>query len=410
MSEYYTADETQEPVARETALFAKLRSLLESTRSAAPALGRQLQGIAIETLLDRSSLQKIPVIRKSNLLTLQAENPPFAGLTAVDTGLLKRLLLSPGPIFDPEGHGADWWGSARAFFAAGMRARDIIHNSFSYHLTPGGHIMESGAHALGCPVIPAGVGNTDQQIEAIAALKPSGYVGTPDFLKILLDRMAAGNIPNPFRQAVVSGAAFPASLQQEVANHGVSAYQAYASAELGVIAYETSARSGLVMNENLIVEIVRPGTNEAVAEGEVGEVVVTRLNSEYPLLRFGTGDLSRIMPGTSACGRTNMRLAGWLGRADQRTKVKGMFVDPAQIATLAKRFPELGRLRLVVTRVDEQDVMILKAEAASDRVDLRLAVEAALLASTKMKGAVELVPPGSLPNDGKMIADERPVS
>lgn len=410
MSVHYTADETQDPIARETALFARLRLLLESGRGTAPALNRQLQGVEVETVLDRSSLQTIPVIRKGDLLSLQAEKPPFAGMTAVDTGTLKRLLVSPGPIFDPEGHGIDWWGSARAFFAAGIRANDIVHNAFSYHLTPGGHIMESGAHALGCAVIPAGVGNTDQQVEAIAVLKPSGYVGTPDFLKILLDRMAAGNIPNPFRQAVVSGAAFPASLQQEVANHGVDAYQAYASAELGVIAYETSARSGLVVNENLIVEIVRPGTNEAVADGDVGEVVVTRLNSEYPLLRFGTGDLSRTLPGASACGRTNMRLAGWLGRADQRTKVKGMFVDPAQIAAIAKRFPELGRLRLIVTRADEQDAMILKAEAAAVGADLPPAIEAALLASTKMKGAVEIVPLGSLPNDGKVIADERALS
>jgi phenylacetate-CoA ligase len=344
------------------------------------------------------------------LLSLQAGSPPFAGLAAVSPGMLKRLLVSPGPIFDPEGHGKDWWGSARAFFAAGMRAQDIVHNAFSYHLTPGGHIMESGAHALGCAVIPAGVGNTDQQVEAIAVLKPSGYVGTPDFLKILLDRLAAANIANPFKRAVVSGAAFPTSLQQEIAGAGVDAFQAYATAELGVVAYETPARSGLVVNEGLIVEIVRPGTNEAVTDGDVGEVVVTRLNAEYPLLRFGTGDLSCILPGASACGRTNLRLAGWMGRADQRTKVKGMFVDPAQIAAIAKKFPELGRLRLVVTRTAEQDAMVLKAEAGSTSGELAAALEAALLASTKMKGAIEIVPTGSLPNDGKVIADERPIA
>jgi phenylacetate-CoA ligase len=410
MSEHYNAEETQDPALRETALFARLRLLLDNALTGAPALRQQLKGVAIEALSNRSALQKVPVIRKGDLLSLQAGNPPFAGLAAVGPGALKRLLVSPGPIFDPEGHGNDWWGSARAFFAAGMRAQDIVHNAFSYHLTPGGHIMESGAHALGCAVIPAGVGNTDQQVEAIAVLKPSGYVGTPDFLKILLDRMAAANIANPFKRAVVSGAAFPASLQQEIASAGVDAFQAYATAELGVVAYETPARSGLVVNEGLLVEIVRPGTNEAVADGDVGEVVVTRLNAEYPLLRFGTGDLSCILPGASACGRTNLRLAGWMGRADQRTKVKGMFVDPAQIAAIAKKFPDLGRLRLIVTRAAEQDAMVLKAEAGSTAGELSAALEAALLASTKMKGAIEIVPMGSLPNDGKVIADERPIT
>lgn len=410
MSEYYSAEEVQEPKAREDALFFRLRRLLDSAKAGAPALQKQLDAVAVDTLVDRAALQKIPVIRKSELLSLQTANPPFAGLTAVSPGALKRLLVSPGPIFDPEGHGDDWWGSARAFFAAGMRKGDIAHNAFSYHLTPGGHIMESGAHALGCAVIPAGVGNTDQQVEAISVLKPSSYIGTPDFLKILLDRMAATNIANPFKRAIVSGAAFPSSLQNEISARGVDAYQAYASAELGVIAYETPSRSGLVVNENLIVEVVRPGTSESVADGDVGEVVVTRLNTEYPLLRFGTGDLSRLLPGSSSCGRTNLRLAGWLGRADQRTKVKGMFVDPAQIAAIGRKFPELGRLRLVVTRTDEQDSMILKAESRSAAGELPAALEAALLASTKMNGNVELVPTGSLPNDGKVISDERPAS
>lgn len=406
---YYDAGETQDPAARETALFARLRSLLESAQSGAPALRQQLEGIAIASLVDRASLQRVPVIRKGELLALQAKSPPFAGLSPVKSGTLKRLLVSPGPIFDPEGRGDDWWGSARALFAAGMRKEDIVHNAFSYHLTPGGHMMESGAHALGCAVIPAGVGNTDQQVEAIGALKPTGYIGTPDFLKILLDRMTATGTANPFRHALVSGAAFPASLQKEIAGAGIDAHQAYASAELGVAAYETSARSGLVVNEGLIVEIVRPGTGEAVADGEVGEVVVTRLNAEYPLLRFGTGDLSRVLTGLSACGRTNMRLAGWMGRADQRTKVKGMFVDPAQIASIGRRFPGLGRLRLVVGRDGAQDTMLLKAEAGAASAELRAELEAALQAATKMKGAVEIVTLGSLPNDGKVIADDRPV-
>lgn len=409
MPDHYDDLETRDPAAREASLFARLRSLLEAVRGRAPALERQLDGIATADLADRAALQAVPVIRKSDLIGLQAASPPFAGLTAVRAGELKRLLVSPGPIFDPEGRETDWWGSARALFAAGMRPQDIVHNTFSYHLTPGGHIMESGAHALGCAVIPAGVGNTDQQVEAIAVLRPSAYIGTPDFLKVLLDRMADGKIENPFRYALVSGAAFPASLQKEVAGHGVDAYQAYASAELGVVAYETSARAGLVVNEGVIVEIVRPGTNESVADGEVGEVVVTRLNAEYPLLRFGTGDLSMVRSGASPCGRTNMRLAGWMGRADQRTKVKGMFVDPAQIAAIGRKFPELGRLRLVVARSGEQDAMVLRAEAGTADAGLERALQDALQASTKMRGAVELVPPGSLPNDGKVIADERPV-
>ncbi|WP_395446643.1 phenylacetate--CoA ligase family protein (plasmid) [Aminobacter sp. UC22_36] len=406
---HYDAGETQDPAAREAALFARLRSLLESAQAGAPALRQQLEGVAIDSLIDRAALQQAPVIRKGDLLALQAQNPPFAGLSPVKSGALKRLLVSPGPIFDPEGRAEDWWGAARALFAAGMRKEDIVHNAFSYHLTPGGHMMESGAHALGCAVIPAGVGNTDQQVEAITVLKPSGYIGTPDFLKILLDRMVATGAASPFRHALVSGAAFPASLQQALASAGIDAYQAYATAELGVAAYETSARSGLVVNEGLIVEIVRPGTGEAITDGEVGEVVVTRLSPEYPLLRFGTGDLSRVLPGLSTCGRTNMRLAGWMGRADQRTKVKGMFVDPAQIAAIGRRFPGLGRLRLVVSREAEQDVMSLKAEAGTAGDGLQAELEAALQAATKMKGGVEIVAPGSLPNDGKVIADERPV-
>lgn len=406
---HYDAAETQDPAVREAAFFARLRSLLETSQAGAPALRQQLEGIAFASLIDRAALQQVPVIRKGDLLALQAKNPPFAGLSPVRPGALKRLLVSPGPIFDPEGRGDDWWGAARALFSAGMRREDIVHNAFSYHLTPGGHMMESGAHALGCAVIPAGVGNTDQQVEAIVALRPSGYIGTPDFLKILLDRLSATGAASPFRHALVSGAAFPASLQQEIAGAGIDAYQAYASAELGVAAYETTARSGLVVNEGLIVEIVRPGTGEAVADGEVGEVVVTRLVPEYPLLRFGTGDLSRVLSGLSSCGRTNMRLAGWMGRADQRTKVKGMFVDPAQVAAIGRRFPGLGRLRLVVGRDGAQDTMLLKAEAGAASDELRAELEAALQAATKMKGAVEIVALGSLPNDGKVIADDRPV-
>jgi phenylacetate-CoA ligase len=306
--------------------------------------------------------------------------------------------------------GEDFWGAARALYAAGFRAGDLVHNCFAYHLTPGGFIMESGAQALGCAVIPGGTGNTEQQVEAIAHFAPAGYVGTPDFLKILLDTAAkSGKNVSSIRRGLVSGAALPASLRQELGGRGVDVLQCYATAELGVIAYESEARTGMIVNENLIVEIVRPGTGEPVAAGDVGEVVVTSSNADYPMVRLATGDLSAIVSGQSPCGRTNMRLAGWMGRADQTTKVKGMFVHPAQVNDIARRHPELGRVRLVVTRADEQDAMTLMAECAAAAPELQDAVAATLQTVTKLRGRVELVPPGKLPNDGKVIADERPV-
>jgi phenylacetate-CoA ligase len=336
--------------------------------------------------------------------------PPLGGFAVTAPGKLKRLLVSPGPIFEPEGHGRDFWHAARALFAAGFRSGDVVHNSFAYHLTPGGFILEAGAHALGCAVIPGGVGNTEQQVEAIAQLKPDGYTGTPDFLKILLDAAEkSGKDTSSIKRALVSGAALPSSLRTELHSRGVAVLQCYATAELGVIAYETPALEGMVVNESVIVEIVRPGTGDPVGEGEVGEVVVTSFNADYPMIRLATGDLSAVLAGRSPCGRTNIRIKGWLGRADQTTKVKGMFVHPGQIAEVGKRHPELGRLRLRVTRQGEQDAMILAAECAAQSGSLAEAVAASLQSVTKLKGAVELVAPGSLPNDGKIIADERPV-
>ena len=405
---FYDKLETAEPDKRDKAQFKELRALLDFAKGKAPALRKQLKGIAIKGLKDRAALAAVPVFRKSDLLALQQATPPFAGLTTVKPGQLARLLISPGPIADPEGIYMDWWGAARALAAAGFAKGDVVLNTFSYHFTPGGFIMDSGAQALGCAVIPAGPGNTEQQFQAIAMFKPSAYCGTPDFLKILLDKAAeAGADLSCLKRAMVSGAAFPPSLQAEIKARGIDAYQSYATADLGIIAYESEARQGLICNEGLIVEIVRPGSNDPVQDGEVGEVVVTRLNEEYPLLRFGTGDLSKILPGPSPCGRTNRRLAGWLGRADQRTKVKGMFVDPAQVDAIAKRHPELGRLRLVVSRLNEQDVIVLKAEAQSKDVNLVASVAETLAALLKLKGTVELVKPGSLPNDGKVISDER---
>jgi phenylacetate-CoA ligase len=324
---------------------------------------------------------------------------------------VRRLLMSPGPIFEPEGEGRDWWGAARALFAAGFRAGDVVHNSFAYHLTPGGFIMESGAHALGCAVIPAGTGNTEQQAEAIIRLRPAAYVGTPDYLKTLLDKVAelqAG--PCSIGKALVSGGALFPALREEYARRGVRVLQCYATAELGLIAYESAPDSGMILNEGIIVEIVRPGTGEPVAEGEVGEVVVTNFDETYPLIRFATGDLSAILPGQSPCGRTNARIRGWLGRADQSTKVKGLFVHPSHIAEIGRKHPELGRLRVVVSRAGDQDVMELRAEHGSADDALRERVSATLADITRLKGAVQLVPPGSLPNDGKVIADERSYS
>lgn len=410
MSDFFDAVETRPQEQREVSQMSTLRDILAWAAPAAPALERQLAGIDVASLTDRAAFAAVPVLRKSDLLGMQAVAPPFAGLTTTGSGMLRRLLMSPGPIFDPEGFSADWWGAGRAFFAAGFRKGDVVLNTFSYHFTPGAFIMESGAHAVGCAVIPAGPGQTEMQIEAIAALKPTGYAGTPDFLKILLDKAEeAGKPALSIKKALVSGAAFPPSLQQAVAAKGIEAYQAYATADLGIIAYESPARAGLIVNEGIILEIVKPGTSEPLPDGEVGEIVVTRLNKDYPLLRFGTGDLSKIIDGASPCGRTNRRLAGWMGRADQRTKVKGMFVDPAQIHAVAKKHPGLGRLRLIVTRENEADAMTLRVESESFAGDLAEAISASLRASTNLKGNVELVPVGSLPNDGKVISDERPI-
>jgi len=323
-------------------------------------------------------------------------------------GAFARLYTSPGPIFEPESPHTDPWRGARALFAAGFREGDVVLNTFSYHLTPGGFIFDTAARALGCAVIPAGPGNTEAQFELIETYRPTGYCGTPDFLKILIDEaIAADRDVSSIRRAIVSGAAFPPSLQKEIKSHGIEAYQAFGTADLGVIAYETSARDGLVVNEDLILEIVRPGTAELAAEGDVGEIVVTTLDPDHPWIRLAIGDLSAVLPGRSPCGRTNMRIKGWMGRADQTTKVKGMFVRPEQIVEIGKRHPELGRLRLVVQRDNEQDVMVLKCEAASRDEALRDAIAGTLRSVTKLNGTVELTAPGSLPNDGKAIADER---
>ncbi|MBV8839284.1 MAG: AMP-binding protein [Alphaproteobacteria bacterium] len=409
MAEHFDALETRDPASREKDLFARLPDAIAHAMTA-PGWGRHLAGVDAHAVTSRAALAKLPLLRKSALVALQKEAPPFGGFNATTPGRAKRLFMSPGPIFEPEGHVEDPGSGARALFAAGLRAGDVVHNCFSYHLTPGAFILEAAAHALGCAVIPGGVGNTEAQLDAIAQLRPAAYVGTPDFLKILLDAAAkAGKDASSIKRGLVSGAALPASLRQELAERGVAVKQCYAVAEVGVVSYESDALEGMILNEDIIVEIVRPGTGDPVAEGEVGEVVVTTFNRDYPMVRLATGDLSAVLAGRSPCRRTNTRIKGWMGRADQTTKVKGMFVRPEQVAEVARRHPELARVRLVVSRENEQDAMTLNAECATPSDGFERTVAETLQAVTKLKGAVKLLAPGALPNDGKVIADERPV-
>jgi phenylacetate-CoA ligase len=409
MPEHFDSLETRDPAAREADLFARLPAQIAHAM-AAPGWAKQLAGIDAKSVSSRTALAKLPVLRKSALPALQKEYPPFGGLNVTPPAKLKRLFMSPGPIFEPEGPGKDMAGVARALFAAGIRAGDILHNCFSYHLTPAGLLFESGAQALGCAVIPGGVGNTEAQLDAIAQFRPSAYVGTPDFLKVLLDTAEkTGKDASSIKRGFVTGAALPPSLRAELGTRGVAVKQCYAVAEVSIIAYESDALEGMIVSENLILEIVRPGTGDPVADGEVGEVVVTSFNPDYPMVRLATGDMSAVLAGASPCGRTNARIKGWMGRADQTAKVKGMFVRPEQVAEVAKRHPELSRVRLVVTREGEQDAMTLSAETGNTDAGLASAVAETLQAVTKLKGAVKLVAPGSLPNDGKVIADERPV-
>ena len=406
---YYDALETRDPEAREQALMAALPQQVAHAKRHAPYFATLLQDIEPHAVTSRDALAALPVTRKSRLIQLQKAVPPFGGVAATAPGALARLFMSPGPIYDPEGRRPDYWRMARALFAAGFRAGDVIHNCFSYHLTPAGSMMETGAQALGCAVIPGGTGQTEQQLAAISALRPAGYVGTPSFLRIILDKgRELGADLSSLKRALVSAEAFPPALRNEIAGHGLAAVECYGTADIGLIAYETEAREGLVVDEGIILELVQPGTGDPVAEGEVGEVVVTTLTADYPLIRFATGDLSAILPGQSPCGRTNTRIVGWKGRADQTTKVKGMFVHPEQVAEAMKRHPEIGRARLVVSHDGHSDVMTLKAESldsANPALAARLAES--LAAATKLKGAVELVPPGSLPRDGKVIEDVR---
>jgi phenylacetate-CoA ligase len=387
MTDFYDTLETRDPAEREVELFSHLPDVLRKAL-AAPAYVERLKGVDPARITSRSALATLPVLRKSELPALHKAAPPFGGFVASPPGAYGRLFTSPGPIFEPEGAHADPWRGARALYAAGFRKGDVVLNTFSYHLTPGGFIFDTSARALGCAVIPAGPGNTEAQFELIEAYSPVGYCGTPDFLKILLDAAKdTGRNVSSLGRAVVSGAAFPKSLQEEIKARGIDAYQSFGTADLGLIAFETAGREGMVVNEDLILEIVRPGTGDPVADGEVGEVVVTTLDPDHPWIRLAIGDLTAALPGASPCGRTNMRIKGWMGRADQTTKVKGMFVRPEQIAEIARRHPELARLRLVVARENEQDTMTLRCESASSSEALRAAIAATLRTVTKLGGA-----------------------
>jgi phenylacetate-CoA ligase len=405
MTQHFDSRETRDTRQRELDLMGHLPGLIAKALKA-PGWRQHLGDVNPVDIVTRADLARLPVLRKSELPAMQKAAPPFGGFVDPQERF-GRLFTSPGPIYEPEARHDDAWRAARGLHAAGFRSGDVVLNTFSYHLTPGGFILDGGARALGCAVIPAGPGNTEQQLQLLEHLSPTAYTGTPDFLKILLDAVAAAGREISIRRAAVSGAAFPPSLQAEIKTRGIDAYQLYASADVGVIAFETPARSGMVVNEDVLVEIVRPGTGEPVPDGEVGEVIVTSFDPHHPWIRLALGDLSAILPGASPCGRTNARIRGWLGRADQTTKIKGMFVRPEQVAEVGRRHPSVKRLRLVVGRSGEVDVMTLKAESAESDPSLTAALGEALRSVTKLGGVVELVSPGSLPNDGKVIEDTR---
>ena len=415
MTDFYDALETRSAADREAAQMAALPAQVAHAQAHSPAMRELLAGVDAASISDRAALARLPVTRKGDLHERQkagraAGKDVFGGFAAVGYGAqMPRVFASPGPIYEPEGTAKDYWRIARAIYAAGFRSGDLVHNCFSYHFVPAGSMMETGAQALGCTVFPGGTGQTEQQVQAMAELMPAGYIGTPSFLKIIVEKAAELGVALPsLKKGLVGGEAFPPSLRDWFTERGIDVYQSFATADLGSIAYETSAREGLVLDEGVIVEIVRPGTGDPVASGEVGELVVTTLNPDYPLIRFGTGDLSAVLPGTCPTGRTNTRIKGWMGRADQTVKVRGMFVHPAQVALIARRFPEIIKARLVVSGEMANDSMTFQVEAAgTTHSGLDQRISEAIRDVTKLRGRVELLAPGSLPNDGKVIEDAR---
>ncbi len=408
MKDFYDALETRDPAEREQDLIRKVSDQVSHARTNTTAYAEILAGVDPASIVSTKEIAALPVTRKSELMALQKKNRPFGGFAAVSGPDLAYIFASPGPIYEPGSKRADFWRFARTLHAAGFRSGDLIQNCFSYHLTPAGAMLDGGAHALGCTVIPAGTGQSEQQVQTIGDLRPDGYVGTPSFLKIILEKAdEAGTDVSSLRKALVSGEALPPPLRDGFIERGIQTYQCYATADVGVIAYESDAREGLIVDEGIYLEIVRPGTGDPVAKGEVGEVLVTSLNPDYPLVRFATGDLSAILPGQSPCGRTNRRIKGWMGRADQTAKVRGMFIHPSQVDLVIRRHPEVVRARLVVDWVNEADNMTLQCETDAGSEALAAALVDSIRDICKVRGEIEFTTPASLPNDGKVIDDIR---
>jgi len=411
--DFFDVLETRDPAARERDLLDRLAPQVAHAKTNAPGFARILKDVDPRVVSSRAALARLPVTRKSELKELQAEARPLGGLNATPVGKLAKIFVSPGQVYEPEGHGRDWWRTARALHAAGFRAGDLVANAFAYHFTPAGSMLENGALACGCTVVPTGVGQTEMQVTTIADLGVGGYIGTPSFLKLIVEKAAELKVDIAcLKKALVGAEYLPPALRGAMAERGLSVMQSYATADLGSIAYETRGPDGkvcegMVVDEGVLLEIVRPGTGDPVPAGEVGEVVVTTFNPDYPLIRFATGDLSAVLAAPSPCGRTNVRIKGWMGRADQATKVKGMFVQPAQVAAVLKRHPEITRARLVVDQADGQDRMTLHCEVESAPAGLAEAVVATIRDVTKLRGEVTLRQPGELPNDGKVVEDAR---
>jgi phenylacetate-CoA ligase len=413
MNDYFDALETRSPDEREAQQFEQLHEQLRYAKANIPAYTDLLQGVDPEVITDRAALAKLPVTRKSEMAQAQAKAPPLGGYTDLHGKTLPRVFASPGAIFEPQANSEDFWRTARALHTAGCREGDLVYNTFSYHFTPAGFMLESGAHALGCTVFPAGIGQTELQVQAMGHLRPQFYVGTPSFLKILLAKAQEMQIDvSSLKLGLVSGEALPGSLRSELSENGVEVLQAYATADVGLIGFESESREGLLLDEEILLEIVRPGTGDPVEPGEVGEVLVTSLKPGYPLIRFATGDLSATLEGVSPCGRTSPRIKGWMGRADQTTKVRGMFVHPSQIAAVVARHGEIRRARLEVIRVEDADAMKLLCEVSSGSGvadDLAQAVAESIREVCKLRGEVAFVDADALPNDGKVIDDQRPI-
>ena len=408
MSEYYDRLETDDAEQRLMRQFQSLRQQLELAKRKAPAYRDLLADINIEDINNAADFASLPLTRKSSLLELQKKDPPFGGYSTIAAGRLTNIFASPGPIYEPGSDRPDFWRFARALFAAGIRPGELIQNCFSYHFTPAGAMVENGARALGCAVIPAGVGQTELQVQTIADLKPQAYVGTPSFLKLILEKADELNIDvSSIDKALFGGEALPPSIRESFIARGIRSQQCYATADLGIIAYESNAKEGLIVDEGVYLEIVRPGSNELVADGEVGEVVVTSFNPDYPLIRFATGDLSAIMQGSSPCGRTNKRIKGWMGRADQTAKVRGMFIHPEQVNKVVQRYDEISRARLVIEWLDEADQIKLLCETSHRHESLSASIAESFRDIGKLRCDVELVSTGSLANDGKVIDDIR---